>query len=376
MKFGGLFCEPLLVEEESCLKRRADKGRFLALIKNFRTVPKVVNVVIEKEVFPETKLVPYSWLSNLLGLSDSLNLNSPPVGERFGVNHKEESCSIQIGEKPIWKRKRTDLGDNIGEEVQVSLRNGKSEADNSGNLVNYCLYENRDIGLVKEGDYRGRLVSGLDVNGPLVCLSVDTSSDNVVGDYGRNKNRVVHDPKLHPYVGFNTTQAEDIISDLSHHLDKELGEDNGVLEDNQIEALLGEAQPDERNGVKMVDNNSKSTPSKHHDSLPVTAKKKRGGKRANQQINHNMTTKRSDRISQSKGGEAVGFNRDMFIKEDIVPMVKKAYWNLRDKIAKVIKVRKVLGFDVEGREKDIVEEIVRRIKYDTFDKKGFCRANN
>ncbi|KAK3212283.1 hypothetical protein Dsin_016989 [Dipteronia sinensis] len=139
VKFGGLFGEPLMVDKESCLRRRVDRVRFLAIIQTFRTVPRVVNMVIRKEVFlaavmEETEPVPYSWLSNLLGLTESSNLNSPLVGERFGVNHREKSCSVQIvatdcrdglvvGEKPIWQRKRTDLGDNKGDEVQGYHRN-------------------------------------------------------------------------------------------------------------------------------------------------------------------------------------------------------------------------------------------------------------
>ncbi|KAK4851304.1 hypothetical protein QYF36_013985 [Acer negundo] len=96
--------------------------------------------------------------------------------------------------------------------------------------------------------------------------------------------------------------------------------------------------------------------------------KKIGRKRIHPVKSHGMKT----RLSKARALDL----KHYIVKEDIVPMVKKASWNLRDEIAKVIKARKVLGFDVEGREKDIVEEIVRRIKAGTFGKKGFCRANN
>ena len=57
--------------------------------------------------------------------------------------------------------------------------------------------------------------------------------------------------------------------------------------------------------------------------------------------------------------------------------MKKEHWNLKDEIAKVIKARVALGFDVKGREKDMVEEIVRRIKASAFGKlEGILLCNN
>ncbi|KAK0573114.1 hypothetical protein LWI29_003239 [Acer saccharum] len=53
-------------------------------------------------------------------------------------------------------------------------------------------------------------------------------------------------------------------------------------------------------------------------------------------------------------------------KENIVSEVKKASWNLKEERAKIIKVGVVLSFDFNGREKVMVDEIVRRIKAGSF----------
>ncbi|TXG68267.1 hypothetical protein EZV62_003202 [Acer yangbiense] len=66
-----------------------------------------------------------------------------------------------------------------------------------------------------------------------------------------------------------------------------------------------------------------------------------------------------------------------FENENIVPKEMKAFWNLKEEIAKVIKAGRVLGLNFNGREKDMVEEIVRRIKAGTFGSDSLpccCRA--
>ncbi|KAK1575963.1 hypothetical protein Q3G72_009751 [Acer saccharum] len=60
-----------------------------------------------------------------------------------------------------------------------------------------------------------------------------------------------------------------------------------------------------------------------------------------------------------------------FRNENIVPEEMKASWNLKEEIAKVIKAGRVLGLNFNGREKDMVEEIVRGIKGGTFDLRLF-----
>ncbi|KAK2642590.1 hypothetical protein Ddye_024353 [Dipteronia dyeriana] len=75
---------------------------------------------------------------------------------------------------------------------------------------------------------------------------------------------------------------------------------------------------------------------------------------------------------------ALDLNQDLG-KENKVPEVKKASWNLKEEIAKVINAGVVLGFDVNGRENDMVEEIVRRIETGTFDWQSFyinCGGQN
>ncbi|KAK1557964.1 hypothetical protein Q3G72_034949 [Acer saccharum] len=63
--------------------------------------------------------------------------------------------------------------------------------------------------------------------------------------------------------------------------------------------------------------------------------------------------------------------------ENTMPEVLKASWNLQEEIAKAIKAGRVLGFDFNGREKDMVEEIVRKIKAGTFGKlEGIMPSNN
>ncbi|KAK0591600.1 hypothetical protein LWI29_004712 [Acer saccharum] len=47
-----------------------------------------------------------------------------------------------------------------------------------------------------------------------------------------------------------------------------------------------------------------------------------------------------------------------FGNENIVPEEMKASWNLKEEIAKVIKAGRVLGLNFNGREKDMVEEIL------------------
>ncbi|KAK1591274.1 hypothetical protein Q3G72_005198 [Acer saccharum] len=71
---------------------------------------------------------------------------------------------------------------------------------------------------------------------------------------------------------------------------------------------------------------------------------------------HGMITRYSKDLNQDFG------------KENRIPKVKKTSWNLKEEIAKVIKAGVELGFDFKGREKDMVEEIVRRIKAGTFGK--------
>ncbi|KAK3197830.1 hypothetical protein Dsin_021245 [Dipteronia sinensis] len=73
---------------------------------------------------------------------------------------------------------------------------------------------------------------------------------------------------------------------------------------------------------------------------------------------------------------ALDFTQDLGM-ENVVPLVKKASWNLKEKIGKIIEAGVVLCFDFNGKEKDMVEEIVRRIKDGTFGvfcNKGFVFA--
>ncbi|KAK0597822.1 hypothetical protein LWI29_028913 [Acer saccharum] len=56
------------------------------------------------------------------------------------------------------------------------------------------------------------------------------------------------------------------------------------------------------------------------------------------------------------------------LKEGEVGKVKKAYWNIKEELAKVIKAGMDLGFDFKGRENDMVEEIISRIKVGSYGK--------
>ncbi|KAK2648703.1 hypothetical protein Ddye_016192 [Dipteronia dyeriana] len=95
--------------------------------------------------------------------------------------------------------------------------------------------------------------------------------------------------------------------------------------------------------------------------------KRIGSKKIHSVKSHGMLTR------QSKA-RTLKLNHD-FGKENIAPEMKKASWNLKDEIAKVIKAKVALGSDVQGREKDIVEEIVRIIKLILLvSRKGFYRA--
>ncbi|KAK3188291.1 hypothetical protein Dsin_027852 [Dipteronia sinensis] len=62
----------------------------------------------------------------------------------------------------------------------------------------------------------------------------------------------------------------------------------------------------------------------------------------------------------------ISLGKNDFRKEIIVPKVRKASWNLKEELAKVIKARVDFGCDFKGRKKDMVEEIVRRIKVGSF----------
>ncbi|KAI9157471.1 hypothetical protein LWI28_023122 [Acer negundo] len=94
-----------------------------------------------------------------------------------------------------------------------------------------------------------------------------------------------------------------------------------------------------------------------------------GRKKIHSVKSHGMKTRHSK-------ARALDLNHDLG-NENITPKVKKAPWKLKDEIAKVIKARVALGFDVKGREKDMVEEIVRRIKASTFGElEGILPCNN
>ncbi|KAK0578125.1 hypothetical protein LWI29_005405 [Acer saccharum] len=92
-------------------------------------------------------------------------------------------------------------------------------------------------------------------------------------------------------------------------------------------------------------------------------------------------------VSENGDGGNIIFGHDQPIKrigrmknhlvKSHVPEVLKASWNLQEEIAKAIRAGRVLGFDFNGREKDMVEEIVRRIKAGTFGKlEGIMPSNN
>ncbi|KAK1557366.1 hypothetical protein Q3G72_023229 [Acer saccharum] len=92
-------------------------------------------------------------------------------------------------------------------------------------------------------------------------------------------------------------------------------------------------------------------------------------------------------VSKNGDGGNIIFGHDQPIKrigrmknhlvKSHVPEVLKASRNLQVEIAKAIKAGRVLGFDFNGREKDMVEEIVRRIKARTFGKlEGIMPSNN
>ncbi|KAK0580366.1 hypothetical protein LWI29_001091 [Acer saccharum] len=97
-------------------------------------------------------------------------------------------------------------------------------------------------------------------------------------------------------------------------------------------------------------------------------------KRIGRKKNHFV--KSHDMLTSHSKATALDLNQD-FGKENIVPEVMKASWNLKEEITKVIKAGRVLGFDFNGREKDMVEEIVRKVKVGTFGKlEGILACNN
>ncbi|KAK1576755.1 hypothetical protein Q3G72_016260 [Acer saccharum] len=92
--------------------------------------------------------------------------------------------------------------------------------------------------------------------------------------------------------------------------------------------------------------------------------------------NEKSLGKESGYDNETFEGYGYDINRG-FRKENIVLEVMKASWILKEKIAKVIKAERVVGFDFNGRENVVVEEIVRRIKAGTFGKlEGIMPCNN
>ncbi|KAI9199100.1 hypothetical protein LWI28_027524 [Acer negundo] len=82
-----------------------------------------------------------------------------------------------------------------------------------------------------------------------------------------------------------------------------------------------------------------------------------------------------DRRGQSSGLKGGNHRRRRRMKTQ--PEVLEASRNLQEEIAKVIKAGKILCFDFNGRENDMVEKIVMRIKAGTFGQlEGIMLSNN
>ncbi|KAK1577181.1 hypothetical protein Q3G72_019617 [Acer saccharum] len=83
LKIGGLVGEPLLVEADTVLKNRLDRGKVLVMKDPSLKVPQVVNVQTDHGTFlvslsEDGNLVEMAWINQHLGiLNEDLNLNPP-----------------------------------------------------------------------------------------------------------------------------------------------------------------------------------------------------------------------------------------------------------------------------------------------------------
>ncbi|KAI9196934.1 hypothetical protein LWI28_028272 [Acer negundo] len=103
-KLGSLFRETLFIKEDSLLRKKIDRGRFLDLISHGRTCPSKIKVRVGDASFlvrlsEDTTLMDFCWLVSFLGLKTSFsktNLNKLPETEGVDTLSKQVVCKPPI----------------------------------------------------------------------------------------------------------------------------------------------------------------------------------------------------------------------------------------------------------------------------------------
>ncbi|KAK1577648.1 hypothetical protein Q3G72_023549 [Acer saccharum] len=353
MQFGELCVEPLLVEEDTVLWKRLDRGGFLTLVPNSREVLKFVNVTIGKEVYSavveEDEQVSHHWLSSLLRLVECKSgLNQE--GTCFDANQWKVDSSTRVsngfdkmearnchdrhkvGVKPARKSFRFDKGESKKDRLGVSFRLGRKEyhkVGKSGFLTwKIEVFWFRNQVSKKEDQKKGRGGYHRTLEGSVAHLWPNTIPiSNISIDLRNSSGRSSKGPSS---ISESASSEPTLKGHGSLMLDHEYN--------SGTETVFNE-------GLIVVDPTSHSGTSSNGDqrtaedvpsmiapsvSTPVLPKSKRGGKKKGAPKSHLMQTRWSDGINQGNG-----VDKEKSITEK---------WNLEVEVAKMIEEGYARGF--------------------------------
>ncbi|KAK1577023.1 hypothetical protein Q3G72_018522 [Acer saccharum] len=152
MKLGWLISEPVLVEQETLLKERFDRGRILVLIPLFQSCPSFIKVSVGDgpffvKVSEEAAPVEPAWMEGFLGLS---KLPSQAVQSSLLLEREGSTLVVDHGKKGLGRRNDngqkgcTQISVLTGLDHQLKHCLASDKVMKEGKAVNFIHFE--DLG--------------------------------------------------------------------------------------------------------------------------------------------------------------------------------------------------------------------------------------
>ncbi|KAK0597066.1 hypothetical protein LWI29_021500 [Acer saccharum] len=380
---------PLILDRRVSDRKWLERGKMLVSLPHDRPCPNKLKVTVGSMSFyisveKEDRPVDFEWIM------EELDLNFKWTSEKKEVS---------------WQGKRVDKMYKESMEKEVRVRRRKGGPIIKGQQAYVRNNKKRPMHVNGELDLEKRRASGGDINeswsssdfemdeGQMAVLGLDRGECSNHNLLGKGPKKVIYDGPKVASVGEGMLSNTDGLSSwaaASHEspiINLKHATTVGCVSGSSKKLVV---RHDDQRMVSISNQEGKvlSLPLRGPIQLPLTGLKGGlirgkdliavplaveldGDERRNSKIQ-----RMPDTIMRFSKASALELNQDVG-KENKIPKVKKAPWNLKEEIAKVIKAGVVLGFDFKGREKEMVEEIVRRIKAGTFGKlEGILPYNN
>ncbi|KAK0577545.1 hypothetical protein LWI29_034786 [Acer saccharum] len=318
-RLGRLLGEPVLVEEDTLRKKRLDRGRLLVLLPVDRSCPDKIEVEVGNwsfivKVGEEESHVDLSLLSKILGLKMEFSIAGDEVLPE----------KVTIGGSP--KERVGEASSSCNEQVA-------SDKDKDGVRWQLQILDKSKKGQVEKS----------------AILACDGDMATHVDSYERD---VVSDSPIPLNLNFENLVDDDRMDNFSNSREAGPSSDKffqGVL--GQEEKLRGESPSVEKfRDVKAVLSGPpeffQADRTEPISGSKVVLEKSRGRKSSVLRRSHNMILRSSRACEKTK---------------QLNPkFINNMVWNLEDEVVKVLEKGMALGFNFNGKKKELLEIIAGR----------------